>query len=137
MKNQLKIQYMIGKSSLSEKYPINEHPSILKKQFEISIPLITGAKITYRKHKQNHLEKIYVGKEIPLKEIVREEDLLEKYDITLDDLADLAVLGYDRVCLLNFKKYDTVIVGVEKNAIVVPDYYALKNKIYQIQTNLL
>jgi len=135
MKNQLKIQYMIGKSSLSEKYSMNDNFEVLKKQFELSIPLITGARITYKKNKKNHSQKIYVGKEIPVKEHMNEEELFEKYNITLNDIADVAVLGYDRVCLLNFKKYDTVVVGVEENAIVVPDYFALKNTIHQIQLN--
>jgi len=61
------------------------------------------------------------------------EELFEKYNITLNDIADVAVLGYDRVCLLNFKKYDQVMVGVDKNSIIVPDYYALKKLIFQLQ----
>jgi len=35
--------------------------------------------------------------------------------------------------LLNFKKYDQVMVGVDKNSIIVPDYYALKKLIFQLQ----
>jgi len=65
------------------------------------------------------------------------DDFYEKYNITLDDIADVAVLGYDRVCVLNFKKYDSIVVGVEEDAVVVPDYFALKNKIHQLKSTLI
>lgn len=117
------IQYMIGTTSVSKKYSYLENINLLKKQLELSIPLITGVRIK----KEENQTKIYVGKEIHLAN--NERYLYEKYGISLENIAEIKVLGYDRACILNFKKYDTVLVGVEKDAIVVPDYFALKNTI--------
>jgi len=132
MKN-VKVQYMVGKSCVSEEFNLSNNLNFLNKQFHLSIPLITGVRIKYTKNKKKYLHKIYVGKEIKLKEFIHQEYLLDKYDLDISDIADLGVLGYDRACLLNFKKYDQVMVGVDKNSIIVPDYYALKKLIFQLQ----
>ncbi len=132
MKN-VRIQYLIGKSSYTNEYPIQNNWELLQKQFSLAIPLITGVNIRYKKNKKDYLQKIYVGKEISLKEHSNLDSILNKYEMDMENLADIAVLGYDRACLLNFKKYDQVLVGVENNTIIVPDYYALKKIIYQIQ----
>ena len=104
---------------------MQENLAFLDKQLHLSIPLITGADICSKKKKI----KIYVGKEINLKEYSKETYLREKFDISLETLADIAVQGYDRACLLNYKKYDQVIIGVEEDALIVPDYFALKTNI--------
>ncbi len=137
MKKQLKVQYIVGKSSKSLEYSILNNLDFLEKQFRLSIPLITGAHISYRRNKKKYCQKIYVGKEIFVKNVNFADDFYEKYNITLDDIADVAVLGYDRVCVLNFKKYDSIVVGVEEDAVVVPDYFALKNKIHQLKSTLI
>ena len=59
-------------------------------------------------------------------------ELLEKFDISMAELADVATLGYERACLLNFKKYDQVLIGVLEDDLIVPDYYALKNVLSDI-----
>lgn len=120
-----KITYRIGVSSWTEKNSMQENLAFLDKQLHLSIPLITGADICSKKKKI----KIYVGKEINLKEYSKETYLREKFDISLETLADIAVQGYDRACLLNYKKYDQVIIGVEEDALIVPDYFALKTNI--------
>ena len=129
----LKIQYIIGKSCVSKDYNFANNMNVLNKQFLLSIPLITGVRIKYKKNKKKYLQKIYVGKELYLKDIIREEYLLNKYNLEVSDVADIAVMGYKRACLLNFKKYDQVMVGVDDNSIIVPDYYALKKLLFQIQ----
>ena len=120
-----KITYRIGVSSWTEKNSMQENLAFLDKQLHLSIHLITGADICSKKKKI----KIYVGKEINLKEYSKETYLREKFDISLETLADIAVQGYDRACLLNYKKYDQVIIGVEEDALIVPDYFALKTNI--------
>ena len=137
MKNSIKVQYVVGKSSLSLEYPIVNFLDFLNKQLHLSIPLITGVKISYKKNKKEYIYRVYVGKEIPLKECSKDRLFLQKYDISLHDLASVAVLGYDRACLLNFKKYDQVIVGIHSEDMVVPDYYALKKVLTHIQDTLV
>ena len=60
--------------------------------------------------------------------------MMKKYDISMEDLADLYALGFKRACILNFKKYDTVIVGMNDDDIVVPDYFALKKALFCLKT---
>jgi len=130
----MKIQYMIGTTSCTEE---DKNLDFLDKQLQLSIPLVTGVNIKYKENKKEKLAKIYVGKEINLKEYQKEKFLLEKYDISLNDLAEVAVLGYSRACLLNYKKYETVLVGVENDALVVPDYFALKKMITFFENKFL
>ena len=60
------ISYIIGKKSYTPKRNVldKENLKIIEKQFSLSIPLITGAKIKDKKKETN----IFIGKEIDLKE---------------------------------------------------------------------
>lgn len=123
----MKIQYLVGTSSYTPFYEIknNNGMDIINKQLSMSVPLITGACL-----KDNHnIQNIYVGKEISLKDINERNYWIQKYDLPIDHLIDIALKGYKRACVLNYKKYDSVVVGVKDNDIIVPDYYALKNRI--------
>ncbi len=134
MKN-VKFQYLIGKNSCTQEF--NFFPfEFLNKQFQMSIPIITGICVKIKEKKKEKIQKIYVGKELTIQDFTRNPKLYEKYDIELEQLADLAVLGYDRICILNYKKYDTVMVGVEKSELVVPDYFALKKIMYLMEEKL-
>lgn len=135
MKN-LRIQYVIGKDCFSPEYSLENSFAFLNKQFGLSIPLITGIYIKYYKKRKKYLQKIYVGKEIRWRDFIKEEEQLEKYNLDLSDLADVAVLGYERACLLNFKKYEPIVVGVKNEDIIVPDYYSLKKVMYYIQNKV-
>ncbi len=135
MNESIKVQYLIGRTTKSLEYPLFKFLDFLNKQLQLSIPLITGVNITYRKNKKEFLKRVYVGKEIDLKEYYKDKYIFEKYDISMSDLAEIAVLGYKRACLLNFKKYDQVIVGIDSDAIVVPDYYSLKKVLNQIENS--
>jgi len=52
MKN-VRIQYLIGKSSYTNEYPIQNNWELLQKQFSLAIPLITGVNIRYKKNKKD------------------------------------------------------------------------------------
>lgn len=122
-----KISYLVGTSSFTKQMNINEKENVdfINKQLSLSIPLITGVKIEEKKE----TKQIFVGKEISLDHINEKNYWVQKYDIPLEKLTDLLLLGFKRACVLNFKKYDSVIVGVHDEDIVVPDYYALKKMI--------
>ncbi len=130
--NHKRISYVIGKSSYTKKIDIGdrENIEIMNKQLSLSIPLITGAKIENKKE----TKKIFVGKEIDLQSITTKNYWLEKYELSLDELMEIALQGFKRACLLNYKKYDQIIVGVGEKDIVVPDYFALK-KIISVEKN--
>ena len=130
--NHKRISYVIGKSSYTKKIDIGdrENIEIMNKQLSLSIPLITGAKI----ENQKETKKIFVGKEIDLQSITTKNYWLEKYELSLDELMEIALQGFKRACLLNYKKYDQIIVGVGEKDIVVPDYFALK-KIISVEKN--
>ena len=130
--NHKRISYVIGKSSYTKKIDIEdrENIEIMNKQLSLSIPLITGAKIENKKE----TKKIFVGKEIDLQSISTKNYWLEKYELSLDELMEIALQGFKRACLLNYKKYDQIIVGVGEKDIVVPDYFALK-KIISVEKN--
>ena len=57
---------------------------------------------------------------------------IKRYDISYDDLIDLLLQGYKRVCLLNYKKYDQILVGIEETDEVVPDYFALRTSLEKL-----
>ena len=122
-----KISYLVGTSSFTKQMNINEEENVdfINKQLSLSIPLITGVKIEDKKQ----VKQIFVGKEISLDHINENNYWLQKYDIALEELTDILLQGFKRACILNFKKYDSVIVGVHEKDIVVPDYYALKKMI--------
>ncbi len=128
------ISYVIGKSSYTKKIDIEdqENIEIINKQFSLSIPLITGVKIENKKETKT----IFVGKEIDLQNIITKNYLLEKYELSLEALMEIALQGFKRACLLNYKKYDQIVVGVREKDIIVPDYFALKKLIID-ETNCL
>ncbi len=43
-----------------------------------------------------------------------------------DELANLSLQGFNKACLLNFKKYDQFLVGINRDDMIVSDYFALK-----------
>ena len=119
-------QFIIGKNSYTKFQPLDTTLNFLDKQLELSMPLITGVKLNLTKDKSLQ---IYVGKQINLKDYTEEKYLRHKFDIPVDTIASLAVLGYERACLLNYKKYEPVLVGVSKEDVIVPDYYSLRDNI--------
>lgn len=123
------ISYIIGKKSYTPKRNVldKENLKIIEKQFSLSIPLITGAKINDKKKETN----IFIGKEIDLKEFFYKKYLLEKYDVSLDMIIDMALEGFKKACLLNYKKYDQALIGLTEKDVVVPDFYSFRQKILE------
>ena len=122
----MKISYRLGTKSWTQEVEENLF-DVLQKQLEISIPMITGAKIV----KEDGSEKqILVGKKIDLSFNTNYQTYYtDKYDLSLEELIDLYLEGFRSVCLLNYKKYDPIVVGLREEDEVVSDYYALKEKI--------
>ncbi|MBR1679130.1 MAG: hypothetical protein IJ772_02935 [Bacilli bacterium] len=122
----MKISYRLGTKSWTKEVEENLF-DVLQKQLEISIPMITGAKIV----KEDGSEKqILVGKKINLSFNTNYQTYYtDKYDLSLEELIDLYLEGFSSVCLLNYKKYDPIVVGLREEDEVVSDYYALKEKI--------
>ena len=118
------VRYTLGLNSFTNE--TKDYQELLNKQISLSLPLITGVLILKGKKEE---QKIYVGKEINLHCLQKDNYWIKKYDLLLDDLVELALNGYERACLLNYKKYDQVVVGVKKSDIIVPDYYALRAKL--------
>ena len=118
------VRYTLGVNSFTNE--TKDYQELLNKQISLSLPLITGALILKGKKEE---QKIYVGKEINLHCLQKDNYWIKKYDLILDDLIELVLNGYERACLLNYKKYDQVIVGVCNDDIIVPDYYALRSKL--------
>ena len=116
------VKYHIGKKAFTKEYPIT-NPVPINKQLNISLPLITGATIYLPIEKDIN---ILVGKEIDLNQIALDQHKIEKYNLNIDELAKLSLEGFNKACLLNFKKYDQIIVGVNDDDLVVTDYFALK-----------
>ena len=123
------ISYIIGKKSYTPKRNVldKENLKIIEKQFSLSIPLITGAKINNKKKETN----IFIGKEIDLQEFFYKKYLLEKYDVSLDMVIDMALEGFKKACLLNYKKYDQALIGLTEKDVVVPDFYSFRQKILE------
>ena len=122
----MKLSYRLGTKSWTQEVEENLF-DVLQKQLEISIPMITGAKIV----KEDGSEKqILVGKKIDLSFNTNYQTYYtDKYDLSLEELIDLYLEGFRSVCLLNYKKYDPIVVGLREGDEVVSDYYALKEKI--------
>ena len=120
----MKISYVIGTNSYTKEVNLtsNESLEIMNKQLSLSIPLITGAKIKRKKR----VKQIFVGKELSLSSLHKNNFWLQKYDLSLEEVMDIALQGYKRACLLNYKKYDQILVGVHDEDIIVPDYFSLK-----------
>ena len=81
--------------------------------------------------RKNKLFSIYVGKELQLN--ATNDYYVSKYDLDEEELIRLRNEGYTRVCLLNYKKYDLVMVGLHKSDRVVPDYFALKRNVIKLK----
>lgn len=125
----MKVQYMLGTSSYTKEMEI-ANTMVLDKQLKLPIPLITAVQVLTKKH--HKLKKIYVGKEIHLESFHQARYYIKRYDISYDDLIDLLLQGYKRVCLLNYKKYDQILVGIEETDEVVPDYFALRTSLEKL-----
>lgn len=131
MKNfEVSLVYGIGKKAKTKEYSFSSSDILkpLVRQISLSIPLITS--ITLKTKQQEELYSIYVGKEFHLN--CFDEYYIEKYDLNVEELERFRDAGYERVCLLNYKKYDPVIIGLKKEDKVVPDYYALKSNMTKL-----
>ena len=125
----MKIRYQLGTKSYTKDMDLNDY-EILQKQLSISMPMITSALITDESGNQR---RIYVGKKLNLYPNTNYQIYYtEKYGLSLEELIDLYLNGYSSVCLLNYKKYDQIVVGLKEEDEVVPDYYTLKEKILEI-----
>ena len=124
----MKVQYMLGTLSYTNETEIC-NTEVLEKQLKLPIPLITAVQILTKKHKK--LKKIYVGKEIQL-DSYQTNYSIEHYDISFEDCVDLLLQGYKRACLLNYKKYDQILVGVKEEDEVVPDYFGLRTSLEKL-----
>ena len=129
----MKISYVIGTNSYTKEVNLtsNESLEIMNKQLSLSIPLITGAKIKRKKR----VKQIFVGKELSLSSLHKNNFWLQKYDLSLEEVMDIALQGYKRGCLLNYKKYDQILVGVHDEDIIVPDYFSLKKLVLNEMQN--
>lgn len=122
----MKIQYQLGTKSFTSEMDI-DNIHVINKQLGISKPMITSAIITGN---NGYLKRIYIGRKIDLyPNTISQTYYTEKYDLSLDELIDLYLEGYTSVCLLNYKKYDQVVVGLHEDDEVVPDYYSLRDRI--------
>ena len=129
----MKISYVIGTNSYTKEVNLtsNESLEIMNKQLSLSIPLITGAKIKRKKR----VKQIFVGKELSLSSLHKNNFWLQKYDLSLEEVMDIALQGYKRACLLNYKKYDQILVGVHDEDIIVPDYFSVKKLVLNEMQN--
>lgn len=130
MKN-VHISFIIGNSSFT-KLKYIEDLDIIEKQLKISTPLITGAKIINNAKCIN----IFVGKEIGLNHFLNNNYWINKYDLSVEKLIDINLNGFKRACLLNFKKYEQIVIGINDNDVIVPDYYALKKMLINYIKNI-
>ena len=129
----MKISYVIGTNSYTKEVNLtsNESLEIMNKQLSLSIPLITGAKIKRKKR----VKQIFVGKELSLSSLHKNNFWLQKYDLSLEEVMDIALQGYKRACLLNYKKYDHILLRVHDEDIIVPDYFSLKKLVLNEMQN--
>lgn len=140
-KTTLSLFYGIGSRAKTREYLMTNDNYLkpLEKQSLLSFPLITSITVravSKENHKKNNLFSIYVGKELRLN--ATNDYYVSKYDLDEEELTRLRNEGYDRVCLLNYKKYDLVMVGLNKCDKVVPDYFALRrdvNKLKMLQNS--
>lgn len=123
----MKIQYILGTNSYTHMYDLNDDYSVLERQLQLSFPIVTSVKLIENK-KKSVSKQIFVGKEIDLQKNSA-HFWLEKYNLTYEDIADIYLQGFKKACLLNYKKYDQIIVGMREEDEAVPDYFALKEKV--------
>ena len=83
----MKISYVIGTNSYTKEVNLtsNESLEIMNKQLSLSIPLITGAKIKRKKR----VKQIFVGKELSLSSLHKNNFWLQKYDLSLEEVMDI------------------------------------------------
>lgn len=130
----LSLVYGIGSHACTKEYFFSSSSFLnpLQKQISSSFPFITSITVkAMNQKKKRELFSIYVGKELNLN--AYNDSYIEKYDIDLEELERLRDAGYERVCLLNYKKYDSVMIGLKKRDKVVPDYYALKRNLLNLE----
>lgn len=130
----LSLVYGIGTHAYTKEYFFSSSSFLkpLQKQISSSFPFITSITVNAMKEKKKReLFSIYVGKELNLH--AYNDYYIQKYDLDLQELERFRDAGYDRVCLLNYKKYDLVMIGLKKSDKVVPDYYALKRNLMNLE----
>ena len=135
-KSNLFLFYGIGSVGKTREYSFRSENYLnpLHLQNTLSIPLITSVTVRgylSKKKCKNDLFSIYVGKELFLNE--KNEYYIDKYDLDVSSLERFQKEGFERVCLLNYNKYDFVLVGLQKEDKVVPDYYSLKREMFRLK----
>lgn len=133
MSTNLTCVYGIGRLGKTKEYSCYTSNFLvpLNKQLQNQVPLITSITLSVNSSSfKRKLFSIYVGKELNLNSI--NDYYIEKYDLDQEELEKFRDAGYGRVCLLNYKKYDTFLIGLKSRDRVVPDYYALKRKLDQL-----
>ena len=131
----LSVVYGIGSHAKTKAYDFASKRFLdpLEKQTRLSFPLITSITIRMmeKDEKIHELFSIYVGKELNLH--AYNDYYIQKYELDLEELNHLKKEGYDRVCLLNYKKYDMVLIGLKKQDKVVPDYFHLRKDLMKLE----
>ncbi len=135
-KSNLFLFYGIGSVGKTREYSFHNDNYLkpLHLQHSLSIPLITSITVrayVSKMNRKNDLFSIYVGKELFLNE--ENDYYIKKYDLETSEIKRLQQEGFERVCLLNYKKYDFVLVGLQKEDKVVPDYYSLKREMFRLK----
>ncbi len=124
----MKLVYVLGLKSLSKIYDIDDM-SFLDKQFSIRVPLITSVKLLYN---GKLFKNIYVGKEMNLYTLINNKYYIDKYELDNEELLLMSLKGYKKVCLLNYNRFESKMIGLNQDDIVVSDYYALRTKLTNI-----
>ncbi len=127
--NNLLVKYLIGINCVTKEQAFNLDYLETKNDFT-SQPLITGALIIPEQIK------ILIGQEIDLHNIQKAKNILKQNNITIKDLTDLALNGYARACIVQNKKYERVIVGLDDNDFVVKNIKSLKILLQKINLKL-
>lgn len=120
--NNLLVKYLIGINCETKEQTFNLDYLESKNDFS-AMPLITGALIRFNLPDQI---KILIGQEIDLHNIQKAKNLLKRNHITINDLTDLILNGYDRACIVQNKKYERVVVGLDDKDFVVKNFKTLK-----------
>ncbi len=104
----------------------------LEKQEALSYPFITSVTVKQQETNQSkQLFSIYVGKEFSFRYLT--EHVIEKYDMNKEELKELYLAGFERFCLVNYSKCETILVGLRKEDKVVSDYFILKQTLMQYE----
>lgn len=128
--NQVSCVYGIGKYAKTKEYNLlsNAYLNPLKKQEERLTPLITSFTLKAKNpEEERNLFSIYIGKEVFLSG--KTDSLLDQYHIDKRELDEYKKRGYERICILSYKKYDQEIIGLETHDRVVPDYETFKKNL--------